>query len=248
MTSNFDFQTTSMSVHEDILPKPRKSIYSRYVKRLLDILLSSFALIVLSPVFIVVSLLELVFHGRPVMYQSMRPGKECTMFKVFKFRSMTNGTDEKGQLLPEEERITRFGRVLRRLSIDEFPELFSILCGDMSIIGPRPLLPSYVGLYTVRHNMRHSVRPGLACVKVYKKGEERLTTWTWRDQFENDIFYIENISFLLDLRMIFAVAKAALLGSDSRSNDTRVPFNGDNLDDTRTKQEALATQESALKI
>jgi undecaprenyl phosphate N,N'-diacetylbacillosamine 1-phosphate transferase len=109
----------------------------------------------------------------------------------------------------------------------------------MSIIGPRPLLPSYIDLYSERHKMRHNVRPGLSCGRLSLKGKPVSSTWTWREQFENDIFYIENVSFWLDLRMIFATVKAAIKGSKSRSEATRISFDGFNLDDTRTKQEAL---------
>ena len=161
---------------------------------------------------------------------------------------MTNKTDTNGVLLPEKERLTRFGKLLRRPSFDELPALFNIIKGDMSIVGPRPLLPEYLGLYSERHNMRHSARPGLACVRIYKKGEEPSKTWTWREQFENDIYYIQNISFKLDLQMIFAIAKEAIVGSETRTDDTRVCFNGRNLDDTRTKQEALMDEESVKII
>lgn len=221
------------------IPHPRVSFYSIYAKRFWDIVLCSFALLILSPLLLTVSILGLCFHGRPIFYESIRPGKDCQPIKIYKFRTMTNDTDESGNLLPENLRITKFGKLLRRTSIDELPELFSIIRGDMSIVGPRPLLSSYVKLYSARHIMRQNVRPGLACTRVYKKGEIKPSSHTWRQQFENDIYYIEHISFLLDVQMIFAIAKAALMGSDRRSDDTRVPFNGYNLDDTRTKQEAL---------
>lgn len=221
------------------LPQPKSSFYSNYIKRFLDFLLSSVAVFALSPLLVIVSLLVLFFHGRPILYNSIRPGKDGKMFKMYKFRSMLNTTDENGVLLQEKERLTIFGKLLRRLSFDELPGLFNIIKGDMSIVGPRPLLPEYLELYSERHNMRHSTRPGLACVKIYKKGETRSQTWTWREQFENDIYYIQNISFKLDLHMIFAIAKEAIVGSDFRTDDTRVRFDGQNLNDTRTKQEAM---------
>lgn len=209
----------------DDLPIVRKSIYSVYVKRLLDICLSGLAIVILSPLMLILVILELIFHGRPVIYASERPGLDCKLFRIYKFRTMTNEVDENGSLLPGCERVTAFGRILRKLSLDELPELFCIFTGKMSIIGPRPLLPEYLDYYSERHKMRHSVRPGFACVPLNRK-----ETWTWRDQFENDIFYIENVSFKLDICMIFAVVKEVFRGSEYRVADTRGKFTGDNLD------------------
>ena len=111
----------------------------------------------------------------------------------------------------------------------------------MSIIGPRPLLVEYLELYSPRHKMRHAVRPGLCCTKIYKKGEPKLTTWTWRDQFEADIYYVENVSFLLDIKMLLSIIQKVLERDEYRSNDTRVPFDGKNLDETRSKDEVENT-------
>jgi undecaprenyl phosphate N,N'-diacetylbacillosamine 1-phosphate transferase len=230
------------------LPEPKSSLYSKYIKRFLDFFICCFALLVLSPLLFMISFLELCFHGRPMLYISMRPGKDSKIFTLYKFRTMTNETDKNGVLLPENERLTRFGKLLRRLSFDELPALFSIIKGDMSIVGPRPLLPEYLGLYSEYHNMRHSIRPGLACIRVYKKGEKRSKTWTWSEQFENDIYYIQNISFKLDLLIIFAIAKEAIVGSKTRTNDMRIRFNGHNLCDTRTKQEVMTDEESVKTI
>jgi undecaprenyl phosphate N,N'-diacetylbacillosamine 1-phosphate transferase len=224
-------------------PQPKKSIYSCYIKRFIDVVLSSVVLLGLSPLLAIISLLVWLFHGRPILYISFRPGKDGQLFKMYKFRSMLNKTDVNGVLLPEKERLTKLGKLLRRLSLDELPELFNIIKGDMAIVGPRPLLPEYLDLYTERHSMRHSVRPGLACVRLYKKNEAHSKTWTWREQFENDIFYIQNISFMLDVQMVFAIAREALVGSDTRTDDTRIRFDGQNLDDTRTKQEAMMDYE-----
>ena len=206
------------------LPKKKRTVYTVVVKRLLDIVLSGIAIIILSPLLLVVSVLEIIYHGRPILYSQERPGLHGKLFKVYKFRSMTNETDENGDLLPGDRRVTSFGRILRRFSIDELPELFCIFTGKMSIIGPRPLLVRYLPLYTERHMHRHDVRPGFACVPL-----KPMNTWTWNDQFENDIWYIENCSFLVDLRMIFAVAREAVAGAEYRVNDTREEFNGTNL-------------------
>lgn len=216
---------------------PRVSIYTKYIKRLLDIVICSLALVVLSPVLLIVCVLELIYHGRPVFYKTKRPGLNGEVFGLIKFRSMTNERGEDGLLLPSEERITKFGRLIRKLSIDELPELLNIIKGDMSIIGPRPLLVEYLDLYSPRHKMRHAVRPGLCCTKIYRKGEPKLTTWTWRDQFEADIYYVENVSFLLDVKMLFSIVQKVFARDEYRSNDTRVPFDGKNLDETRGRHE-----------
>lgn len=217
------------------IPKVKRSFYSLFLKRFFDILLSGFALIVLSPLLVIVSLLILITMGRPIFYTCRRPGKDGKVFNMYKFRSMTNERDAEGNLLTEDLRLTKLGLFLRRSSIDELPELFNILKGDMAIIGPRPLLIEYYDLYSPRHKMRQAVRPGLACVSLNKSNDDGKITW--RKQFENDIAYIENISLVTDIRMIFAVAYEALCGSDSRTYDTRVPFDGKNLDESRSKDE-----------
>ena len=208
----------------DNMPKAKRTIYTVVIKRALDILLSGLAIVVLSPIFLLLSVLELIYHGHPILYSQDRPGLHGKIVKVYKFRSMTNEKDENGELLPSEKRLTSFGRFIRRLSLDELPELFCIFTGKMSIIGPRPLLVRYLPLYTERHMHRHDIRPGFACVPL-----KPMKTWTWNDQFENDIWYIENCSFLVDIKMIFAVAREALVGSEYRVDDTRAEYNGDNL-------------------
>lgn len=213
---------------------PACNIYSKYIKRLLDFILSGAAILVLSPVFAVVTILELVFHGRPTIYKTKRPGKNGEIFELYKFRSMTNKCGEDGYLLPAKDRLTKFGKLIRKTSIDELPELFNILKGDMSIVGPRPLLVEYLELYTPRHAMRHSVRPGLACFRIVPSKSK---TWTWREQFENDIYYVEHVSFLTDVKMIFAILKEVFKASEVRANDSRAPFTGDNLDETRSREE-----------
>ena len=196
------------------IPKVKRTFYSVVIKRLLDILLSGLALLVLSPVLALICILELVFHGKPIIY--------CTK----------RGTD--GLLLPEEKRLTRFGYFIRKTSIDELPGIINILKGDMSIVGPRALLIEYMQYYSPRHAMRQAVRPGLTLERITKTDSK---TWTWREQFENDIWYIENISFLIDVRMVFAIVKAVFKGSEYRASDTRTPFDGTNLDETRGRDE-----------
>lgn len=221
-------------MNTNAIPSVKRGFYSRFGKRFLDILLSGCALLVLSPLFLVVWVLELIYHGKPAIYKTKRPGLNGEIFELYKFRSMTNERGSDGLLLPTEKRLTKFGRFIRKTSIDELPELINIFKGDMSIIGPRPLLIEYLKMYSPRHAMRHAVRPGLACVRIMPTDSK---TWTWREQFENDIYYIENISLKTDIRMIIAVFKEVLKGSDYRVNATRAPFNGDNLDDTRSKVE-----------
>ena len=216
------------------LPKVRRTLYTVYIKRFLDVFLSGMAIIVLSPILIIVSLLELVFHGKPIFFAQERPGLHGKIFKIYKFRSMTNERDAEGKLLPGDMRLTKFGRFIRRFSIDELPELFCIFEGKMSIIGPRPLHVRYLPLYTRRHSYRHEVRPGLACVPI-----RPMKTWTWNDQFENDIWYIENCSFIVDLKMIFALGREAIRGSEYRVDDTRKEYNGNNLYDDAREEEKI---------
>ena len=201
------------------MPKVRRTLYTEVIKRLLDILLSGTAIIILSPVFLVLCSLELIFHGKPILFVQERPGLNEEIFKLYKFRSMTNETDETGELLPHAMRMTKFGKMIRRYSLDELPELWCILTGKMSIIGPRPLMPEYLPYYSKRHHMRHAMRPGLACIPL-----KPITSWTWNDQFENDIWYIENCSFMVDVKMLFWIAKEAIIGSEYRSNASRATF------------------------
>lgn len=206
----------------DEMPKVKRTFYTVVVKRLLDIVLSGLAIVVLSPLLLVLTILELIYHGTPVLYAQERPGLRGKTFKLYKFRSMTNATDDNGELLPSEQRLTSFGRIIRRFSLDELPELFCIFLGKMSIIGPRPLLVKYMPFYTKRHMMRHEVKPGFACVSL-----RPLKTWTWNDQFENDIWYVENCSFSVDVKMIIAVAREAIVGAEYRINDSRKKFTPD---------------------
>ena len=208
----------------DEMPKAKKTFYTVVVKRLLDIILSGLAIVILSPLLLILSVLELIYHGRPILFAQERPGLYGKIFKVYKFRSMTNARDENGDLLPEDQRATKFGRMIRRLSLDELPELFCILTGKMSIIGPRPLLVRYLPYYTERHQHRHDVRPGFACVPL-----KPMKTWSWNDQFENDIWYIENCSFIVDVKMVFAVLREAVAGAEYRVGGDREEFVGTNL-------------------
>ena len=233
-------------IHTEI-PHPRKTIYTKYIKRLFDIVLSGLAIVVLSPLFLVLSILELIYHGRPIFYIDQRPGLNGKIFGLYKFRSMSNACDENGKLLHPSKRITKFGRVLRRTSLDELAGLFNIFNGTMSIIGPRPLMKDYLPLYNERHKYRHAVRPGLACWKV--GGSDKLTsaTWTWNAQFESDIYYVEHVSFALDVWMVFKTVKIMLTKSEMRTNSDRIKFDGKNLLETRPRHVIIAEQEKEEK-
>ena len=224
-------------------PHPKKTIYSMYIKRLLDVVLSGLAIIVLSWLLLILCVLELIYHGRPIFYIDKRPGLNGELFGLYKFRSMNNVCDENGQLLHPSKRITPFGRVLRRTSLDELAGLFNIFNGTMSIIGPRPLMKDYLPLYSERHRYRLAVRPGLVCWKVGSSDEVTSATWTWNAQFESDIYYVEHVSFTLDVWMVFKTIKTMFIKSEMRTNSDRIKFNGENLLETRPRHEIIAEQE-----
>lgn len=173
-------------------------MYRVFFKRLLDIIISGTALIILSPVLILLAILIKIKLGSPVIFTQERPGKKEKIFKLYKFRSMSNATDEKGELLPDELRLTRFGKLLRSTSLDELPELLNILKGDMSLIGPRPLLVRYLPWYTEEERHRHDVRPGLTGL-AQVNGRNALG---WEDRFAYDLEYVNHVTFLMDVRII----------------------------------------------
>ena len=179
--------------------KRRRGIYERFIKRALDMILSGIAIIILSPILLIVAILVKTKLGSPVIFKQERPGLNERIFKMYKFRSMTDAKDENGELLPDEERLTSFGKKLRSTSLDELPELFNIFKGDMSIVGPRPLMVSYLPLYNEFQKHRHDVRPGLTGLAQIS-GRNLLS---WKERFEKDISYVENISFTLDMKIIF---------------------------------------------
>lgn len=228
-------------IHTQI-PTVRKTLYSKYIKRLLDIVLSGLAIVCLSPVLLVICVLELIYHGRPVFYIDQRPGLNGEIFGLYKFRSMTNECDEDGKLLHPSKRITKFGRFLRRTSLDELAGLFNIFNGTMSIVGPRPLMKDYLPLYSERHQYRHAVRPGLACWKLGGTDQLTSSTWTWNAQFESDIYYVENVSFWLDVKMVLKTVKVVFSKSEMRTNSDRIKFDGKNLLETRSRHEILEAQ------
>ncbi len=173
-------------------------MYKNGVKRIIDMALSLCGIIVLSPVYLVLWVLIRCKLGKPVLFTQERPGKKEKIFKLYKFRSMTDERDENGQLLPDEVRLTRFGKLLRSTSLDELPELFNILKGDMSLIGPRPLLVKYLPYYTEEERHRHDVRPGLTGL-AQVNGRNALG---WEDRFAYDLEYVEKCSLLMDLKIL----------------------------------------------
>ena len=173
-------------------------MYQKYIKRLLDIILSLLAIIILLPIFLLVGLLILIFIGKPAIFRQKRPGKDEKIFTLYKFRTMTNKKDKDGNLLPDESRLTKFGKFLRKTSLDEIPEFINILKGDMSFIGPRPLLVEYLEYYTEEEKHRHDVRPGLTGL-AQVSGRNLLS---WEDKFKKDIEYVNNITLINDIKII----------------------------------------------
>ena len=181
-------------------------IYKTYIKRFLDIVISLCAIIILSPIYIVLGILVRCKLGSPVLFHQDRPGKDGRIFHMYKFRSMTDERDENGELLSDEVRLTPFGKKLRATSLDELPELFCILKGDMSLVGPRPLLVQYLPLYSERQRHRHDVRPGLTgWAQVNGRN-----TLTWPQKFEYDVEYTEKVSFLMDIKILFMTVSNVL--------------------------------------
>lgn len=199
--------------------KPRNTLYTRYVKRAIDIVVSSAALIVTLPINVFVAVGTYFDVGRPVLFKQERLGKDGKVFTLVKFRNMTNDTDENGDLLPASKRVTRFGSMMRRSSLDELLNFWPILKGDMSLIGPRPLLVKYGPLYSERHRARLAVRPGLEC-PTPKRLDHPIT---WQEQFENDVWYVENVSLKTDcmlalriLALVFDPKQTAVRGGGNR--------------------------------
>ena len=192
----------------------KAGFYEKYVKRLLDIVLSGCALIVLSPLLLVTAILVRVKLGSPVIFCQERPGKDEKIFRLHKFRSMSDARDETGALLPDKERLTGFGKKLRSLSIDELPELWDIFRGKMSIVGPRPLLVEYLPYYTENERHRHDVRPGLTGLAQINGRN----TLTWEQKFAYDLEYVQHISFCEDIKILFSTVGKVLNRSGVQVN------------------------------
>lgn len=181
-------------------------MYAKYIKRILDFALSFFAIVVLSPLFLILIILGAIFMRGNPFFTQQRPGKDERIFRLIKFRTMDNRKDENGELLPDEIRLNTYGRFLRKTSLDELPELFNILKGDMAIVGPRPLLVKYLEFYNETQKHRHDVRPGLT---GYAQANGR-NALGWEEKFALDIEYVENISFVFDVKIIIETVLSVL--------------------------------------
>ncbi|KIQ89060.1 sugar transferase [Bacillus thuringiensis] len=199
-------------------------IYGRFIKRPMDFILSLIAIIMLSPVFLIVAFLVKTRLGSPVLFKQERPGLNGTIFKMYKFRTMTDEKNENGELLPDSVRLTKFGKFLRSTSLDELPGLFNIFKGDMSIIGPRPLLVQYLPLYNEHQKRRHEVRPGLSGL-AQVNGRNAIS---WEEKFNYDVEYVENVSFITDWKIIILTIKKVFIreGINSETAATMEYFEG----------------------
>ncbi len=207
-------------------------MYKKILKRVFDFLFSLLGLIILSPVFLIVGIMIAVKLGRPVFFTQKRPGLHGKAFHIIKFRTMTNARDASGNLLPNEQRHTRFGRFLRSTSLDELPELINVLRGDMSLVGPRPLLMQYLPLYNDFQKRRHDLRPGITGW-AQVNGRNAIS---WEEKFEYDVWYVDNLSFLLDLKIIFLTIKSVFRreGINQNAQTTMEPFRGTSDDQQRS--------------
>lgn len=192
------------------MKQAKQGVYARYIKRILDILLSGCALVVLSPVLLIVAVLVRTKLGRPVIFCQERPGKDEKIFKMYKFRSMSDARDENGELLPDEVRLTKFGRALRSTSLDELPELWNIFKGDMSIVGPRPQLVRDMVFMTPEQRLRHTVMPGLTGL-AQVSGRNAIS---WEDKLATDLRYIQHITFLGDVKIVLLTVKKVFCRED----------------------------------
>lgn len=206
------------------MDQTKTGIYQKYIKRLLDFILSLTALIVLSPLLLIVSILVRLKLGSPILFKQKRPGLDEKIFTMYKFRTMTDSKDRSGELLPDSVRLTKFGKFLRSTSLDELPGLINIVKGDMSIIGPRPLLVQYLPLYNEHQKRRHEVRPGLSGL-AQVNGRNAIS---WEDKFNLDVKYVDSISFLQDWKIIFLTVKKVFIreGINSETAATIEPFQG----------------------
>jgi len=199
-------------------------MYKNFFKRIVDFILSFIGLLMLSPILVIVTILLVIANkGKPFFYQ-IRPGKNEKLFSILKFKTMTDAKDSSGNLLPDAERMTKLGSFVRKTSIDELPQLLNVLKGDMSLIGPRPLLPEYLPLYNTEQRKRHIVRPGITGW-AQVNGRNAIS---WQQKFKLDVFYVENLSFMLDLKILFLTVKKVLIkeGISSETSSTMEKFKG----------------------
>ena len=206
--------------------KHKQGIYEKYIKRPQDFICALLALIILSPVILITAVLVRIKLGSPVIFKQERPGLNGKIFVLYKFRTMTDKKDKGGNLLPDDQRLTRFGKMLRSTSLDELLELINIIKGDMAVVGPRPLLVEYLGLYNEHQARRHEVRPGFT---GYAQVHGR-NSITWEDKFDKDVYYVDHISFLGDWKIIFQTIRTVVKreGISSDTSETMEDFDGTN--------------------
>lgn len=193
--------------HANEVAKPvvvKSNFYTSYVKRGIDILVSGLALFITLPINLVIAIITFFDVGSPIFFFQKRVGKECQIFEIVKFRNMTNAKDANGNLLLPKDRVTQWGKFVRKTSLDELLNFWSVFKGDMSLIGPRPLVINYLPRYSERHKLRHAVKPGLECPQI---ANIEPSGCKWQDQFENDVWYVENVSFMTDLKMVLGLVK-----------------------------------------
>jgi undecaprenyl phosphate N,N'-diacetylbacillosamine 1-phosphate transferase len=201
-------------------------MYSAFFKRVFDVLFSGISLLIFSPLLIFVTVgLLIVNNGKPFFIQ-LRPGKSEKLFKIIKFKTMNDKKDKGGNLLPDFERLTKIGNFIRKTSLDEIPQLLNVILGDMSLIGPRPLLPEYLPLYSTIQKKRHDVRPGITGW-AQVNGRNAIS---WKQKFEYDVWYVEHLDFILDCKILFLTLKKVLIREDINLNDqfSSEYFNGTN--------------------
>ena len=201
-------------------------MYKIFFKAVIDFAIAFTALLILSPLLIIICiLLTLANKGQPFFFQD-RPGKDQRIFKIVKFKTMTDEKDANGNLLPDAERLTSIGKFVRKLSIDEIPQLINVLKNEMSIIGPRPLLPEYLSIYTPRQQKRHLVKPGITGW-AQVNGRNAIS---WQQKFKYDVWYVENLSFMLDMKILFKTVKKVVISEGINNGEmaTTEPFNGNN--------------------
>ena len=205
-------------------------MYRKYVKRFLDIILAIIAIVITLPIFLLTGILVLIFLGKPAIFRQKRPGKDEKIFTMYKFRTMTKGKNHNGEMLPDELRLTKFGKFLRKTSLDELPEIFCILIGSMSFIGPRPLLVEYLPYYTKEEHHRHDVRPGLT--GWAQANGRNLVDWDQR--FKYDLEYVNNLTLMMDVKVIFKTIKIVLKREGINDNNGEIMKK---LSDVRKKDE-----------
>lgn len=217
--------------------KPRKNMYSKWVKRILDFIVASIVLILLFPLLLLFAILVRIKLGSPIFFKQTRPGLHEKCFTIYKFRTMLDNRNEHHYLLPDEQRLTRFGRLLRNLSIDELPELVNVIKGQMSLVGPRPLLPEYLPYYSPEQRLRHNVRPGITGWAQIN-GRNRLS---WDNKFELDNWYVKHCSFFLDSKIIFytlfKIIKREGINAEGHATMTRLDLEFENKNSlTKSKE------------